>query len=291
MKILLAAITVCLLLSCEQNIDFNLETTLPSLVVEARIESGEAPIVTLSRSISFFNSIDPSVLENAFVRNADVFISNGMLRHKLKEYSYPIAPGITGYYYSIDSGMLSNAFIGEIGKVYELQISENNKSYEAFTSIPALALFPDSIWFMPLPAEPDSNKRQMTIRTTDPPGLGNYVRYFTRTNSEPFLPGPNSVFSDEIFDGTSYEVILPKGIDRNNPPDLNDNFFHRGDTVTLKYCSIDKTAYTFWNTWEFAFQSIGNPFSQPNKVVGNISNGGLGAFCGYACRYRTFILN
>ena len=51
-----------------------------------------------------------------------------------------------------------------------------------------------------------------------------------------------------------------------------------GDTVTFKFCNIDKATYTFWSSWEFAYQSIGNPFAQPNKVVGNISNGALGAF-------------
>jgi hypothetical protein len=37
---------------------------------------------------------------------------------------------------------------------------------------------------------------------------------------------------------------------------------------------------------EFAYQSIGNPFASPNKVLGNISNGGLGAFCGYASDFK-----
>ena len=125
------------------------------------------------------------------------------------------------------------------------------------------------------------------LRAFDPPGLGNYVRYFTKTNSEPFFPGGNSVFDDQVIDGTSYEVQLPKGFDKNDPPKMDSNFFKRGDTVALKFCNIDKASYDFWSTWEFAFQSIGNPFAQPNKVVGNISNGALGVFCGYAAWYGT----
>ncbi|MEO6537303.1 MAG: DUF4249 domain-containing protein, partial [Ferruginibacter sp.] len=60
-------------------------------------------------------------------------------------------------------------------------------------------------------------------------------------------------------------------------------------TVTLKFCNIQKPVYLFWSTWEFAYQSIGNPFAQPNKVLGNISNGALGSFSGYAAFYRTII--
>jgi hypothetical protein len=41
---------------------------------------------------------------------------------------------------------------------------------------------------------------------------------------------------------------------------------------------------------EFAYQSIGNPFASPNKVLGNISNGALGAFTGYAAFYKTIII-
>jgi hypothetical protein len=41
---------------------------------------------------------------------------------------------------------------------------------------------------------------------------------------------------------------------------------------------------------EFGYQSIGNTFSSPTKVIGNISNGALGAFCGYAAFYKTIII-
>ena len=81
------------------------------------------------------------------------------------------------------------------------------------------------------------------------------------------------------------------GVDNNSPVGLSDNFFNEGDTVTLKVCDIDKATYTFWSTWEFARQSLGNPFSQPGKVVGNISNGALGVFCGYAAWYGTVIVH
>lgn len=128
----------------------------------------------------------------------------------------------------------------------------------------------------------------MYVRATDPPGRGNYYRYFTRQNSGAFLAAEN-VFDDQVIDGTTYSLQFPPGIDRNDPVDRDDNFFFKGDTVTLKFCSIDRNTYRFWNTWEFARQSIGNPFAQPNKVLGNISNGALGAFCGYAAGYRTLV--
>jgi hypothetical protein len=116
------------------------------------------------------------------------------------------------------------------------------------------------------------------------------VRYFTRKNHQAFLAGENSVFDDQVIDGTTYELQVLPGIDRNNRPLLKDNFYNRGDTIGFKLSNIDRATYKFWNTWEFAYQSIGNPFAQPNKVIGNISNGALGAFCGYGSAVNTLIV-
>jgi hypothetical protein len=66
--------------------------------------------------------------------------------------------------------------------------------------------------------------------------------------------------------------------------------FKRGDTVTIKLCNIDKGTYDFWRTYEFSFQSIGNPFSSPTRILGNISNDALGYFGGYGAQYRTVII-
>lgn len=278
------------LFSCEKNINFDLKESANVLVVDAEIENDKVPTVILTKSFSYFSQIDPQLLAQSFVHNADVFISNGTLTHKMKEYSIPLAPGYSAYMYGIDSSSLATAFLGEFNKTYTLKIITEGVEYNATTTIPVLATFPDSVYFKQAPFIPDTNKRNMYIKAHDPVGLGNYVRYFTKRNSNPFWPGQASVFSDEVIDGTTYDVAFPQGIDRNDPPKADSNFYNRGDTVTLKFCNIDKSTYTFWSTWEFAYQSIGNPFAQPNKVLGNISNGALGAFCGYAAWYRRQIV-
>jgi hypothetical protein len=122
----------------------------------------------------------------------------------------------------------------------------------------------------------------------DPPGLGDYVRYFTSVNNQPFYPGFTSAFDDQITDGTTYTFQIPQGYNKNDTIKVNSDdygFFHRGDSIIFKFCDNDKATYDFWRTWEYAYQSNGNPFSTPVKVTGNISNGALGAFCGYAAQY------
>ncbi len=286
---LLIAVLMIGISSCEKNINFNLKNADDLLVVDAQIESGKYPTVVLTNSFDYYSKIDPQLLAGLFVHNANIVLRSGPLNHKLKEYAFPLGGGYVGYAYLIDSSNMSTAFTGQFGKQYYLDIDVAGKHYSSTTFIPPLTKYPDSIWFKTAPFNPDSNKRVLMSKVTDPPGLGNYIRYFTSKNGESFLPGQNSVFDDAVIDGTTYTVQVEPGIDINNRISPDSNFFKRGDTVTLKISNIDKATYTFWNTWEFAQGAIGNPFSQPNKVIGNISNGALGAFCGYASWYKTII--
>lgn len=279
-----------LFFSCEKNIDFELKDAAALLVVDAQIENGEAPTVSLSKSLDYFGVISPQILAGSFVHNAEVTMSNGILTHTLKEYTIPLGNGFSVFYYGIDSANLATAFVGEFNRQYNLTIKVDGQVYTAKTTIPALDKIFDSLWIKPPPPNVDTSKRVLMARAIDPPGLGNYIRYFTRKNSERFLPGFNSVFNDEVIDGTTYSGQVDQGVDRNNPlPTGDDRFFSRGDTISFKLSNIDRATYTFWNTWEFNQQSIGNPFSQPGKVLGNISNGALGAFCGYASQVGTVI--
>jgi hypothetical protein len=284
------AVIFLILTSCEKDINFDLKDAADVLVVDASIENGQAPYVILNKSFDFFSTLNPEKLSNSFVHDAIVTISNGAVTNHLKEYSYPVGGGLKVYFYGIDSTNPSTAFMGQFNTSYILQISSEGKNYTAVTTIPLLAKKIDSLFWKPAPFADDSNDVVVSLKATDPPGLGNYIRYFTKKNEGPFLPGDNSVFDDQIIDGTTYEFQIDPGIDRNNPVPYDSNYFKRGDSVTIKLCNIDKATYNFWSSWEFSYQSIGNPFAQPNKVVGNVSNGALGAFYGYATFYKTIVI-
>jgi hypothetical protein len=258
--------------------------------VEGSIENGQPPRVTLMRSFGYFSKLTPALLTQAFVHNAEVYVSNGTLTHRLKEYSAPLGPGISIYYYSIDSSDLSTAFTGELDHAYSLRILSEGKEYTASTTIPRLTKQIDSIWWKPVPHGTDTNKVVVMVRATDPPGFGDYIRYYTLINSQPlYYPPINSVFDDLFIDGTTYEVQIQPGVDRNAEASEKD-FFFRGDTVSFKISNLDRGTFDFWRTWEFSAASIGNPFSTPATILGNISNHALGYFGGYAAQYRTLII-
>ena len=289
MKLTAALFCVICLFSCEKNIDFKLMVVPEVLVVDASIENDQPPIVVLSKSFDYFSKISPQSLDTLFVHNADVFISNGIQTQKLREYSID-STGFHTYFYSIDTSNIPASFTGQFNTTYDLKVVVAGKEYTSTTTIPALTKKVDSLWWKPAPFSTDTSEVIVMVRATDPHGLGNYIRYYTKINSGFFQPGAQSVFDDQLIDGTTYDLKVDPGIDRNNPVAYDKNFFHRGDTVTLKLSNIDRSTYQFWITMEFAYQSIGNPFASPNKVIGNISNAALGAFCGYAAGFKTLVI-
>ena len=282
---------VCILLiACEREINITPVNKDSRLVVDAEIENGRAPIVVLSKSLNFFSTIDSAELANSYIRNATVSIQEGNTIYPLKEFEIRDTSGNRFYYYSTDPQAIPQ-LIGQFGKNYKLSINVEGISYTSETTIPLLTKTMDSIWWKPAPNNDDPKKVVLMARVQDPPGLGNYIRYFTRQNSQAFLPGLNSVFDDNIIDGKTYEIQVDRGVNRNEDVDFETyGFFQKGDTVSVKLCNISKSTYDFWRTWEFNLQSVCNPFSSPGKVIGNISNNALGAFCGYAAQYRTLII-
>src|SRR5436309_1067138 len=87
-----------ILSSCEKNINFTLHESPNVLVVDGSIENGQPPVVFLTKSLDYFGQISPQILANSFVHNAEVYVSNGILTHKLKEYFVDSTGGYRIYF-------------------------------------------------------------------------------------------------------------------------------------------------------------------------------------------------
>ena len=275
---------------CERSVTFHLNDVSQKLVVEATIENGQPPFVILTNTLAYFSKIDPATLSGSFVHGADVYVSNGSLTHKLKEYTVVAAPGYNFYYYSQDPASPGTSFPGELNKHYTLRIVKDGKEYTASTWIPPITKVIDSLYWKPAPPNNPPEKVMVMVKATDPPGFGDYIRYFTKRNSEPFYPGLTSVYDDLVIDGTTYDVQLERGVNRNDTIPDGYTFFNKGDTVVFKLCNIDKATFDFWRTMEYTYASVGNPFSSPTHVISNLNGGALGYFGGYAAQYHTIIL-
>lgn len=269
-------------IGCEKEVEIVPRTLDPLVVVEATIENGNPPVVFLTNTLNYFSTLSINDLANSFIRNANITISDGSRSVKLKEYRVNV--GVANfYYYTSDSSNPADIMLGKFNTTYKLSIAVDGKSYTAQTRLPNIDRKVDSLWWLPAPNNPDTNKVILFGKVTDPKGFGNYIRYFTSVNDSTFLPGPNSVFDDQVIDGTTYEAQIFRGIDRNIEISEEDfGYFRKGETVDVKLSNIDKATFDFWRTWEQNQSNIGNPFGVPIKILSNLSNGAVGYFGGYA---------
>jgi len=301
---------------CEKDITIVIPEGEEDIVVYGFIEQNVPPFIILTKSLPVFATNDIETIQNSFVHNAVIKISNGNDTVQLSEYCLndveePIKSiivkefdlygilqaGINFCVYSLDSLGVFNVFLGEIGKTYSLFIEAEGKKLSATTSI--LQPIPlDSLWWMPHSDPKKDSLVVFWVRYTDPPGERNYARYFTKRNQEPFFPGYFlSVFNDELINGESFNFPLERGQDE-DPHDYNDNgqhldpsygYFKKGDKIIVKWCQIDKAHYDFWRTLEVDKNSTGNPFGSPTKIISNI-DGGLGIWGGYGAFYSDTLI-
>lgn len=276
-------------LSCEKDAHIRVHQARQSLVVEGIIENGKAPRVILTHSLNYFSALDASLLEKLFVHDAQITVTTEGSVIQLVEKEVDTLLGIKYYYYEPEQ---PGTFYGQAGETYTLQIEAGDQSLSAVTTIPANGFYLDSIWWItPKKAgRPDSSRALLMARIFDPPKLGNYARYFTKCNSEPFYPGLASVADDQVTNGKVFDFLMSRGVNKNVEVDYEDfGYFEPGDTVTLKFCNIDETTYRFWSTWEYAWSNNSNPFANPTAIEGNIS-GALGYWGGYNAQFKTIVI-
>ena len=129
---------------------------------------------------------------------------------------------------------------------------------------------------------------QMRAYANDPKGP-DFYRYFTSVNGSSYVAGANSVTDDAFFDGinTKFNLFKSEPRDGHSDPSVF-GLWKRGDTISIKFCSIDKAHFDFWNTLEFNANS-GGPFSSYTRVKHNIV-GGLGIWGGYNASYYDAIV-
>ena len=274
--------------SCERDVEIELPKDENYVVIEGFIEAGEYPRVLVTRNRGFFdpNPLDLNDLINKFfLKNADVQISDGTKSVKLfltiDLQKYPYA------YYT------TNEMKGESGKSYTLKVSVDGKELSSVTQVPQPVSL-DSLYFrLNIFDKEEDSLGFVFARLTDPPGLGNGYRIYSKTSSlADYFPIRDSEFNDQFVDGLSFEFFNQKSISPIQNLDSlkdKDRLYTFGDTAFIKFCSMGWKEVEFFRTLSVAINSNGNPFSSPVIVKSNIV-GGLGVWYGMAASYDTLIV-
>ena len=303
--------------SCTKEISGNLPDPTIKLVVDGNIEINTPPIILLTRSTKVFGDLNINDLASFFEHNAEIWVTDVnsgdsvlLVEYCLRDLPFPdsvkaellkgvgilafdsnsvpniciyTVPDIVDYFFN---GTCD--FYGKEEHVYNLSIKSGARFISSSTSIPKAR--PVNY----LAIRPHSNPQNDTlvnvmVNLTTPDNVGNFLRYWTKRNDQPFYPPlSQSVYDDKLFRG-NIELPLERGQPQSasQGDDPTYGYFWKGDTVTLKWATIDYKTYDFFYTLEN--DGTGNPFANQVRVKSNIV-GGLGVFAGYGTTYASIVI-
>jgi hypothetical protein len=324
---LLYAVTLSLILtivSCEKEITVELPKTMPKIVVEGSIVSGQQPLVMLTWSQGYFDPTDLNTLQNLFVHDAEVVISDGSSTYTLDELCTsdltPEQLELAAQFLGVSAADLQafNVCIythfgltGQPGTLYSIDVKHGDTHLTGMTRIPELVYLSD-VRFEIISPLPNDSLGFIFAKINDPDTLGNAYRWFAkRINHYPqwvpdetlrgqqkdlsFIAPLGSVVDDTFFNGLEFEFAYYRGTQPNSNKfddrNLERGYFKQGDTVVVRGCVIDRKAYQFLYAMETMVANQGSPFSLPANLPSNIEGGGLGAFIGYGAVYDTIVCN
>jgi hypothetical protein len=297
-------ILLILVISCSTDITLDIPKGEEKLVVEGHIEPGQPPLILLTRSTAYFASTNIDDVANTFVHNAKIVVSDGITSDSLIEINLATMPDSIAKkildFFQIKAGSISSGFnisfytsfniMGQVGKTYTLTVDAEGKKLSSVTSIPDLVI-PDSFWVKPPKNDPKNDSMMMLFfRFQDPSEQANNYRYFTKRNREPFYPSMfGSVMDDKLINGQNIVWNLSRGSSQYDTINRKTHgMFWKGDTVVIKFCTLDNAHREFWQTLEMA-SSSGGPYANPVQIKSNIV-GGLGIWGGDGSVYRTFYI-
>jgi len=261
-SILIIACSLTLLLGCEKEITVDLPTVEKKIVVEGTILPGEIPLVILTWTQGYFEPTDATSLQNIFVHDAVVTITENGNPHELIELCYnelaeilepaDLEAAIVSLGLSIESIQslnlcvytilpgATNALVGVPNTTYKLEIHKDNYHITGETKIPSLVEL-DTVYFDIINPDYQDSLGILFGNLTDPDTSGNAYRWFAkRINHYPnnvpdvnlrgqqkdlsFIAPFGSVYDDSFFNGLSFEFAYPRGIEANSTKfdDLND---------------------------------------------------------------------
>jgi hypothetical protein len=245
----LMALVLISFTACEKVIDVDLNDSNPQIVIQAELWSGTNDFsVKIDKTRSFYKNDAQEVVNDANVMLEEI-------------------GGGTQNLSSMGEGVyqLTN-FTATEGKTYKLIVEYQEEIYEASSEMrPKVEL--DSVDYEFIPGifgQPGGYFIFMNY--TDPDEPGNYYRAYSWKNGEPQLTSEDFWLNDDEFtNGNS--ITIP----------LFTQFFELGDTVDIRFASIDASAYDYFITLSEVANGSGNSAAPANPNT-NWSNHALGYF-------------
>lgn len=254
---------VLILSSCTQDIQLDLNSSDPQIVIEGSIPLNGKAKVTITKSSNFDQSNSFNVLNNANVTLTDNTGNSELLQE--------ITQGIYA----------SNEMVGVTGRTYMLSVKALDKTISAEGKIPNPVKF-DSLnvevaeTFGRPNFDPNVSKGTLysvTVFYHDPIAEKNYYRFIEYING--VSTGTIYVSDDRLTNGKPNIRNL-----------FNFNrYLRKGDSITVEMQSIDQAVYEYFNSFENA--AMGPGASTPANPFSNLKGAVLGYFSAHTSAQKT----
>ncbi len=243
-------LTVLFVVACEDEIEVDLRSADPQLVIEGVIRQGSPAEVLITRSKAFSDNTPYTPVTDAVVTISDDAGNNEQL-----------SPNAEGKYVAV-------TIQGVERRQYHLTVQCDGETYTAHSKMPpAVAIDSLTLWKFSMVDywEPMAHFR-------DPAGAENqYYRFVVAINGEyPRLK--QRLLSTEFTDGA---VIHQPMYVRYEEDSEDEDPIKNGDVLLVEMRCLDKGTYTFLETMDRASDALANP-------TNNITGGALGYFGAYS---------
>ena len=323
-KIITISLLFLTLISCQKKIEISLPDVVQDTVLEGRIEIGLPPLVILTKTQGYFDPTSADAIFNTFIHGADVKMTVNGTTYTLTEFCSTSIPdslladvsaltgvpieNLTAFDYCVYTNF---TIFGQENTSYQLDVITSEDTLSAITHIPGIVPLTNT-WFQPQPNLDSLGFIWATLQ--DPDSAGNCYRWYAqRINrydyeypgypggpylgkiKDPFPIAPfGSVIDDRFFDGLSFDFQYNRGeIGNLEGPDdegPEEGYFKSGDTVLVKFTSIDYLTYLHIRALENQAATNGSPFASPGNLPTNVK-GGIGIWAGFAPYYDTVVCN
>lgn len=266
-KYIILILSVILLISCEKEINIDLNKSNPRIVIEGNISNlkGECS-VKITKTINFDETIPNPTVSGAFVTIINTNTSKIDTLNETK-------PG----FYTSDS------LAGISGHTYTMNVKINNETYIASSTIPQMVnlesiQLQDSITGGTSHGGPfgggtgSNNIVRMIPIYTDPVDVANFFQ---------FIVTRNDTMQKDIFIQSDFGF---NGLVSNRPLRVKAN---KNDIVKVDLQCIDEAVYNYFYGLN---QNINQSSATPANPVSNISNNALGYFKAHTSSIKTIII-
>lgn len=250
-NLIISLLLIVFLIGCdlEKVIEVELPEYTPQLSIEWYIEAGKPFRMTVTESVSYFDSARLPIINKALVvvsyNGVSDTLRNGFLQDSNRLYNYfsnKIAPK-------------------QVGTVFNMYVKDE-KGREARATTTLLPVAPiDSLRLLW-----NKSDTLASVLTTikDDPNQKNYFRLFLHRGDTRKRPESRRWFTD--LSAT------------NNRVSSGSRFtFKKGDTVIVSVYHLTKDYFDFINSSDNAEDANQSPFDQPSAITSNIK-GGIGIF-------------